>query len=140
MIRSWTYLGKCYCKLNDFESGENAFQNAHTYSCTEILSRSDNSMTVTIEEAQNIARETAEKDVSIYRAMAEKEKGNIAFKSMKFEEALKHYERAVYFDPKEIVYLNNLAAVFLQIGRMRDVLTPAGKLSRSEKKTMQIPA
>ena len=73
-------------------------------------------MSIHPEMVQNLVKQDAEKRILKYKALVEKEKGNVAFKSMKFQQALKHYERAVNFDPTEIVYFNNLAAVLLQIG------------------------
>nr|CAD7454303.1 unnamed protein product [Timema tahoe] len=44
----------------------------------------------------------------------EKELGNEAYKKKNFEEALKHYNKAVELNDKEITYLNNIAAVYFE--------------------------
>ena len=47
--------------------------------------------------------------VFILQALAEKELGNAAYKSKKFEEAKSHYRKAMELDPTNIVFYNNLA-------------------------------
>ncbi|XP_015181039.1 PREDICTED: stress-induced-phosphoprotein 1 [Polistes dominula] len=47
-------------------------------------------------------------------ALNEKKLGNEAYKKKNFEEALKHYNKAVELDPTEIVYLLNIAAVYFE--------------------------
>nr|CAD7393397.1 unnamed protein product [Timema cristinae]CAD7425319.1 unnamed protein product [Timema monikensis] len=47
-------------------------------------------------------------------ALKEKELGNEAYKKKNFEEALKHYNKAVELNDKEITYLNNIAAVYFE--------------------------
>ena len=44
-------------------------------------------------------------------ALAEKEKGNAAYKAKDFDVAIKHYDAAIALDPKEISFLSNRAAV-----------------------------
>ena len=143
MILAWNFLGLCYCKLKDFEAGRNAFEKEITYRYTDNLSGSEMSK-LDLETVQKKIKEEAEMEISKFKALqarealAEKEKGNVAFKSMKFEEALKHYERAVHFDPTEIVYFNNLAAALLQTGnyeRCLQACTKAfavGKLNKAD--------
>lgn len=41
--------------------------------------------------------------------MAEKEKGNAAYKSKDFETALAQYQKAIDLDPGNITYYNNRA-------------------------------
>jgi stress-induced-phosphoprotein 1 len=41
--------------------------------------------------------------------LREKELGNQAYRKRNFEEALKHYNRAVELDSGDITYLNNIA-------------------------------
>jgi len=47
-------------------------------------------------------------------AVAEKERGNAAYKQKKFEEAHSHYDKAIELDPKEMSFLTNKAAVFFE--------------------------
>ncbi|KAJ9600999.1 hypothetical protein L9F63_000837 [Diploptera punctata] len=47
-------------------------------------------------------------------ALKEKELGNQAYKKRNFEEALKHYNKAVELDKGDITYLNNIAAVYFE--------------------------
>lgn len=49
-------------------------------------------------------------------ARAEKEKGNECYKKKDFDNALKHYEKAIELDPKDITYLLNKAAVYFEMG------------------------
>ena len=45
----------------------------------------------------------------LFQALKEKELGNQAYKKRNFEEALKHYNKAVQLDSGDITYLNNIA-------------------------------
>ena len=47
--------------------------------------------------------------IFVSQALAEKELGNAAYKSKKFEEAKSHYRKAMELDPTNIVFYNNLA-------------------------------
>lgn len=47
-------------------------------------------------------------------AKAEKEKGNEAYKKKDFEKAIEHYKKALEYDPTDITYMNNLAAVYFE--------------------------
>eukprot|EP01016_Furgasonia_blochmanni_P014917 TRINITY_DN1797_c0_g1_i3.p1 TRINITY_DN1797_c0_g1~~TRINITY_DN1797_c0_g1_i3.p1 ORF type:complete len:608 (+),score=221.37 TRINITY_DN1797_c0_g1_i3:156-1979(+) len=48
-------------------------------------------------------------------AEIEKNKGNEAYKARNFEEALKHYDRAIELDPNEPLFHNNKAAVYIEM-------------------------
>lgn len=48
------------------------------------------------------------------KALAEKEKGNAAYKKKSFESALEHYNSAAQLDPTNITYLTNIAAVYFE--------------------------
>ncbi|RXG73925.1 Stress-induced-phosphoprotein 1 [Armadillidium vulgare] len=48
------------------------------------------------------------------KAFEEKEKGNIAYKSKKLDEALQHYNKAIELDSSNIMYYNNKAAVYFE--------------------------
>ena len=50
----------------------------------------------------------------ILQALAEKEKGNAAYKKKSFESALEHYNSAAQLDPTNITYLTNIAAVYFE--------------------------
>lgn len=50
----------------------------------------------------------------IFQALAEKEKGNAAYKKKNFPVAIEHYNKAVELDPTDMTYLTNLAAVFFE--------------------------
>ena len=49
-----------------------------------------------------------------YQALAEKEKGNAAYKKKNFAVALEHYTKASELDPSDMTYLTNLAAVYFE--------------------------
>ncbi|PHJ25522.1 tetratricopeptide repeat domain containing protein [Cystoisospora suis] len=49
-------------------------------------------------------------------AEALKQKGNELYKQKKFQEALEAYDAAIAKNPKEILYLNNKAAVYMEMG------------------------
>jgi tetratricopeptide (TPR) repeat protein len=46
-----------------------------------------------------------------------KERGNALYKQKKFEEAIAAYEEAFAIDPTNIMYLNNKAAVLIEMGK-----------------------
>lgn len=48
------------------------------------------------------------------QAKREKELGNEAYKKKDFENAIKHYNKAIELDPTDITFYNNLAAVFFE--------------------------
>lgn len=48
------------------------------------------------------------------QAVAEKEKGNEAYKKKDFATAHIHYDKAIELDPKNIVYYTNKSAVFFE--------------------------
>lgn len=48
------------------------------------------------------------------QALAEKEKGNAAYKKKNFSVAVEHYNKAVELDPTDMTYLTNLAAVYFE--------------------------
>ncbi|RZC38599.1 stress-induced-phosphoprotein 1-like [Asbolus verrucosus] len=47
-------------------------------------------------------------------AKAEKEKGNEFYKKKAFEQAIQHYNKAIEYDPTDITFYNNLAAVYFE--------------------------
>lgn len=47
-------------------------------------------------------------------AKKEKELGNEAYKKKNFDEALLHYNKAIEFDPTDITFQNNIAAVYFE--------------------------
>ena len=53
--------------------------------------------------------------IFVSQALAEKELGNAAYKSKKFEEAKSHYRKAMELDPTNIVFYNNLAGKLLSL-------------------------
>lgn len=55
-------------------------------------------------------------------AETEKEKGNEAYKKKDFETALNHYNKATEFDPKNMTYYTNRAAVYFEQKRWDDCL------------------
>lgn len=48
------------------------------------------------------------------QALAAKEKGNAAYKSKNFDEAITYYDQAIKLDPTDMTYLNNKAAVYFE--------------------------
>uniref|UniRef100_A0A0N5AS36 Stress-induced-phosphoprotein 1 n=1 Tax=Syphacia muris TaxID=451379 RepID=A0A0N5AS36_9BILA len=51
-----------------------------------------------------------------FRAIEEKELGNAAYKKKDFEEALKHYDKAIQYDPNNMTFYSNKAAVLFEQG------------------------
>lgn len=51
---------------------------------------------------------------NFFKALDEKEKGNVAYKKKNFAAALEHYNKAVELDPTDMTYLTNLAAVYFE--------------------------
>ncbi|KAF6743653.1 hypothetical protein DFP72DRAFT_827356 [Ephemerocybe angulata] len=51
------------------------------------------------------------------RALNAKNKGNVHFKAGRLEEAAKHYQEAVGFDPASVIYPSNLSAAFYELGQ-----------------------
>ncbi|XP_026191572.1 STI1-like protein [Cyclospora cayetanensis] len=49
------------------------------------------------------------------QAEEKKKEGNALYKARKFEEALKAYDEAIALDPNELLYLNNKAAVYMEL-------------------------
>ncbi|CAD6208431.1 GSCOCG00003443001-RA-CDS, partial [Cotesia congregata] len=70
------------------------------------------------EEPKPAPKPQPKEDPSIPRekreAIAEKQKGNDAYKKKDFETALSHYNKAVDLDPTDITYLLNIAAVYFE--------------------------
>jgi tetratricopeptide (TPR) repeat protein len=60
-------------------------------------------------------------------ADAEKEVGNDAYKKKDFETAMKHYEAAAALDPTSMVYLNNIAATLMGMGKVDECLAKCRK-------------
>ena len=52
--------------------------------------------------------------IAYIQALAEKEKGNSAYKKKNFVVALEHYTKASELDPTDMTYLTNLAAVYFE--------------------------
>ncbi|CAJ1928335.1 unnamed protein product [Sphenostylis stenocarpa] len=50
-------------------------------------------------------------------ALKEKEAGNAAYKKKDFDTAIQHYTKALELDDKDISYLTNRAAVYLEMGK-----------------------
>lgn len=56
----------------------------------------------------------SEEERNKYQAKKEKEAGNTAYKKKDFEKALEHYNKALEFDPIDITFYNNIAAVHFE--------------------------
>lgn len=61
------------------------------------------------------------------KAEEKKRQGNELYKSRKFEEALKAYDEAIALDPNEILYFNNKAAVYMEMGNYAACLAECNK-------------
>lgn len=63
------------------------------------------------------------------KELAEKEKslGNEQYKQKKFDEALKHYDKAIELDPTDMTYINNKAAVYLEMGNFEECIRQCQK-------------
>jgi len=67
---------------------------------------------------------TARADLPEHKRLAleEKEKGNQAYSQKRFEEAIKHYTAAIEADKEDMVYQNNLGAVYFEMGNYEDCI------------------
>lgn len=61
------------------------------------------------------------------KAEEKKKQGNELYKARKFEEALKAYDEAIALDPNELLYLNNKAAVHMEMGDYTACLAECNK-------------
>jgi len=61
------------------------------------------------------------------RAEDEKNKGNESYKNKNFEQAIKHYNAAMEINPNNITYLNNRAAVYLEMGKYDESIADCQK-------------
>merc|ERR1712137_427282 len=68
-------------------------------------------------EEEPVKEPEPELDASEKEALAEKEKGNAAYKKRDFDAAIAHYDKAFELNPKEMSFLTNRAAVHLEAGR-----------------------
>merc|ERR1712137_326081 len=68
-------------------------------------------------EEEPVKEPEPELDASEKEALAEKEKGNAAYKKRDFDAAIAHYDKAFELNPKEMSFLTNRAAVHLEVGR-----------------------
>jgi stress-induced-phosphoprotein 1 len=68
-----------------------------------------------------------EPDTPQKKAEKEKELGNTAYKNKQFEEALKHYNNAKEFDPENMIYYLNTAAVKLEMGQSEESIAECTK-------------
>ncbi|EGG20921.1 tetratricopeptide-like helical domain-containing protein [Cavenderia fasciculata] len=60
--------------------------------------------------------------VEVTEGQKEREKGNACYKDKKFEQAISHYDKAYELDDKDLLSLNNKAAVYLEMGRVQDCI------------------
>ncbi|GAV99525.1 protein prenylyltransferase [Lentinula edodes] len=58
----------------------------------------------------------------VQRAEKVKEKGNVAFKATKYQEAIEHYTKAIEMNPLEPAFLTNRAASYIALKRFRPAL------------------
>jgi stress-induced-phosphoprotein 1 len=56
------------------------------------------------------------------RAVAAKERGNALYKDKKFEEAIAAYDEAATLDPTNMMFLNNKAAVLIEMGQCAEAV------------------
>lgn len=61
------------------------------------------------------------------KAEEKKRQGNELYKARKFEEALKAYDEAIALDPNELLYINNKAAVYMEMGNYESCLAECNK-------------
>lgn len=66
-------------------------------------------------ESKPLSDEEKSKLASKKEAEAEKSKGNDAYKERKFDTAIAHYSKASELDSNNMVYLNNLSAVYYEL-------------------------
>ncbi|KAA8522270.1 hypothetical protein F0562_012943 [Nyssa sinensis] len=73
--------------------------------------------------------ETEERDTRERKAQAQKEKeaGNAAYKKKDFDTAIQHYTKAFELDDKDISFLTNRAAVYLEMGKYDECIKDCDK-------------
>lgn len=64
--------------------------------------------------AEPMYEDLSEEDQKKFDAKKAKEAGNAAYKKKDFENALLHYNQALQFDPTDITFHNNIAAVYFE--------------------------
>lgn len=67
------------------------------------------------------------KENSIKEAEEEKTRGNDEYKKKNFKQALQHYDKAIELNPKEAIYHNNKAAVYLEMKEADKVIECCNK-------------
>lgn len=73
-------------------------------------------------EPMDISGEEKEEKVRKAQAVKEKELGNASYKKKDFETAIAHYTKAMELDDKDISYLTNRAAVYLEMGEYEECI------------------
>lgn len=61
------------------------------------------------------------------KAEEEKNKGNEAYKKKDFETAINFYTSAIQLNPNNIIYLNNRAASYLELGKYNQCIEDCNK-------------
>jgi len=71
---------------------------------------------------EDLSPEEREEKENKAKAIKAKERGNALYKEKKFTEAMAAYDEAAALDPKNMTFLNNKAAVFLEMGEIDQAL------------------
>ncbi|WOL00082.1 hsp70-Hsp90 organizing protein [Canna indica] len=80
-----------------------------------------------VPEPMEVTDEDKEARQSKAEAQKEKEAGNAAYKKKNFETAIQHYTRAMDLDDKDISYITNRAAVYLEMGKYEECIKDCDK-------------
>ncbi|XP_021344857.1 stress-induced-phosphoprotein 1-like [Mizuhopecten yessoensis] len=92
-------------KMGDMETSDDAENDPQPQSPPQMETNDSESSNKT---------QTSEQNSAVTQALAEKEAGNAAYKSKKFEEALQHYGAAIELDPSNMSLRTNTAAVYFE--------------------------
>ncbi|PFH31152.1 tetratricopeptide repeat domain containing protein [Besnoitia besnoiti] len=108
----------------DLEEDEEPQQSRTAASATSKGSRDSVGAAAASKESEAPAKELTEEEKE---AEAFKQKGNELYKQKMFAEALEAYDAAIEKNPTEILYLNNKAAVYMEMGEYDKCLAECQK-------------
>ena len=115
--------GKKFTKVGEMSPEEAAAMREQSYKAagkpmpepTKVLTEEERKAAEEEAAAKKAAAEEAAAKAKVRaEADAEKNKGNELYKKRDFPGAIAHYEKALTIDPSNIVYYNNLSAVFME--------------------------
>ncbi|XP_060071130.1 stress-induced-phosphoprotein 1-like [Ylistrum balloti] len=99
-------------RMGDMDTSDDAKHDPKSSASPQGPSKMDDNASQSNSKSKTSEQNSA--DSSAAQALAEKEAGNAAYKSRKFEEALMHYDAAIELDPTNISFRTNSAAVHFE--------------------------